>query len=126
MLIFVDLSNGVIASHLINMEFRHGTGVVDLDLSGCEELTVAEVFWATRRMPRLSLLDVSGCRKLTARFANPTLGLLEPTEGLVPGLPFWLAFVTACLRPPPSSRAHHASLTCQYLVQWLIASQNLL
>ena len=71
---------------------------MDLDLSGCEGVTVGQVLWATKRMPRLSLLDVSGCRKLTTDFANPALNpvvIPQPPGGIEPGPLFWLVLVSA-------------------------------
>jgi len=50
---------------------------------------------AVQQMPRLKLLDVSACRKLTSDFVDPDFRILQPSEGLGPGTPFLPAYSIA-------------------------------
>jgi len=65
---------------------QHIAGVMELDVSGCEGVAGSQIRSAVQRMPRLKLLDVSGCRKLTSEFASPAFSMMQPTEGPGPGL----------------------------------------
>jgi hypothetical protein len=52
----------------------------------------SQLLAAIRQMPRLNLLDVSACRKLTSDFVDPAFSMMQPPEGSGPGMP-----ISACI-----------------------------
>lgn len=48
-------------------------GIVELSLSGCSVLEDANVVSAISKLPRLTSLDLSACRKLSPQFVKEAL-----------------------------------------------------
>ncbi len=68
--------------------FRRSEGALDIDLRGhaAEDLDRLEVFWPTRRLAGLTLIDTPGIASLSTDVSARTLQMLNPDENTPPAV----------------------------------------